>query len=360
MAKTTKLFEELLRQRDIYRDTVSKAAKDRDFEIKNAEMVYQPGSLSQKRSEINDKFNKRLAEAARVFGSVIDPLIEEAESSARFRCSSVRPEKIAELRSIADLPFTAGELHLIAPKYVGNYYTSKLIATIAEKNSIAAEDLNFTTPPSYDLEMTVLNEIKTAVVEYCSSYNGSDDSDTIPTRMILSDKRIQKWEDAVSSGLTSEKNMTDEHLAHRAFTKITSCMGEDERALAIKREVDAIRPSARIQLLSQIANSHIIGDTAILGSGYSAEIREIRETGKSKMFEDAKKALATVTEALEQNEYSGVMKLDDMRADAKRDGNVYFETMVSSAAKDNSKLADAASLVDGVRGSHLAGENKAD
>lgn len=359
MAKTTKLFEELLRQRDIYRDTVSKAAKDRDFEIKNAEMVYQPGSLSQKRSEINDTYNKSLIKASKAFASAIDPLIEEAESSARVRCSSIRPEKIAELRSIADLPFTAGELNLIAPKYINNYFTSKIIDAIAEKNSIAAEDLNFTTPPSYDLEMTVLDAIKQAVVEYCDSFNGTEASDTIPTRMILSDKKIQSWEDAITNGLTSEKDMTDEHLAHRAFVKITSCMGEDERALAIKREVDAIRPSARIQLLNKIADSHIIGSTAILGSGYSEEIREIRETGKSKMFEDAKKALATVTEALEQNEYSGVIKLDDARADAKRDGNVYFETVVSSAAKNDSKLAEAASLVDGVRGSHLSG-NKAD
>lgn len=355
----TKLFTELLRQRNIYRDTVSKAAKDRDFEIKNAEIVYQPGSLSGKKAEINDKFNKRLSEAARVFGSAIDPLIEEAESSARVRCSTIRPEKIAELRSIADLPFTAGELNLIAPKYINNYFTSKIINAIAEKNSIASEDLNFTTPPSYDLEMTVLNEIKTAVVEYCSSYNGSDDSDTIPTRMILSDKRIQKWEDAVTNGLISADNMTDEHLAHRAFTKITSCLGEDERALAIKNEVDAIRPSARIQLLNKIADSHIIGDTAILGSGYSEEIREIRETGKSKMFEDAKKALATVTEALEQNEYSGVMKLDDMRADNERAGNPYFEVLTRSEAQSNEKLAEAASLVDGVRGSNLSG-TKAD
>lgn len=66
-----------------------------------------------------------------------------------------------------------------------------------------------------------------------------------------------------------------------------------------------------------------------------------------------------MTEALEQNEYSGVIKLDDARADAKRDGNVYFETLVSSTAQNDSKLAEAASLVDGVRGSHLSG-NKAD
>ena len=352
----TKLFTELLRQRDLYRDTVSKAAKERDFEIKNAEMVYQPGSLSQKRSEINDTYNKSLIKASKAFASAIDPLIEEAESSARVRCATIRPEKIAELRSIADLPMTAGELNLIAPKYINNYYTAKIINEIAEKNSIASEDLNFTTPPSYDLEMRVLNEIKGAVIEFCDSYNGSDDSDTISTRMILSDKRIQKWEDAVTNGLVSEKAMTDEHLAHRAFTKITSCLGEDERALAIKREVDAIRPSARIQLLNKIADSHIIGDTAILGSGYSDEIREIRETGKSKMFEDAKKALATVTEALEQNEYSGVIKLDDARADAKRDGNVYFETLVSSAAKNDSKLAEAAEIVDSVRNTNLSGK----
>lgn len=354
-----KLFTELIKQRNLYKDTAIKAAKDRDFEIKNAEMVYQPGSLSQKRSEINDTYNKRLSEAARAFGDAIDPLIAEAESSARVRCSTIRPERIAELRSIADLPMTAGELNLIAPKYVGNYYTSKLITEIAEKNSIAAEDLNFTTPPSYDVEMSVLNEIKEAVIGYCDSFNGSDASDTIPTRMILSDKRIQKWEDAISNGIASEKAMTDEHLAHRSYTKIASCLGEDERALAIKREVDAIRPSARIQLLHKIADSHVIGDTAILGSGYSEEIREIRETGKSKMFEDAKKALATVTEALEQNEYSGVIKLDDMRADNERAGNPYFEVLTRSEAQSNEKLAEAASLVDGVRGSDLSG-TKAD
>ena len=355
----TKLFTELLRQRNIYRDTVSKAAKDRDFEIKNAERVYQPGSLSGKKAEINDTFNKELSKAAKAFADAIEPLIEDAESSLRIRCASIPTAKLSELRSIADLPFTAGELNLIAPKYINNYYLAKIINEIAEKNSIAAEDLNFTTPPSYDIEMSVLDEIKTAVVEYCSSYNGSDDSDTISTRMILSDKRIQKWEDAITNGLTSEKNMTDEHLAHRAYTKIASSLGEDERAMCIKRELDNIRPSARIQLLNKIADSHVIGDTAILGSGYSEEIREIRETGKSKMYEDAKKALATVTEALEQNEYSGVMKLDNMRADAKRDGNIYFETMVSSAAKNDSKLAEAASLVDGVRGSNLSG-TKAD
>ena len=355
----TKLFTELLRQRNIYRDTVSKASKDRDFEIKNAEMVYQPGSLSQKRSEINAKFSKRLSEAATVFGSAIDPLIEEAESSARFRCSSIRPEKIAELRSIADLPMTAGELNLIAPKYINNYFTAKIINEIAEKNSIASEDLNFTTPPSYDTEMTVLNEIKQSVIEYCDSFNGTEASDTIPTRMILSDKKIQSWEDAVNNGLISADNMTDEHLAHRAYTKIASCLGEDERAMCIKRELDNIRPSARIQLLNKIADSHVIGDTAILGSGYSEEIREIRETGRSKMFEDAKKALATVTEALAENEYLGTLRLDDMRADNEREGNPYFEVLTRSEAQSNEKLAEAASLVDGVRGSNLSG-TKAD
>ena len=350
----TKLFTELLRQRNIYRDTVSKAAKDRDFEIKNAERVYQPGSLSGKKAEINDTFNKELSKAAKAFADAIEPLIEDAESSLRIRCASIPTAKLSELRSIADLPFTAGELNLIAPKYINNYFTAKLLNEIAEKNSIAAEDLNFTTPPSYDIEMSVLDEIKTAVVEYCSSYNGSDDSDTISTRMILSDKRIQKWEDAITNGLTSEKNMTDEHLAHRAFTKIASCLGEDERALAIKREVDAIRPSARIQLLHKIADSHVIGSMAVLGSGYSEEIREIRETGKSKMFEDARAALKKVSEALEENEYTGTMELEKNRI-AQAD-NPYFVPEVQKAVKSDEKIKQAAEIIDSARNTNLSGK----
>ena len=47
MAKTTKLFEELLRQRDLYRDTVSKAAKERDFEIKDANGKLKVRAISQ-------------------------------------------------------------------------------------------------------------------------------------------------------------------------------------------------------------------------------------------------------------------------------------------------------------------------
>lgn len=355
--RDVKLFETIISARDAFRDGAEKALAKRDADIKNAPSLYAKGRIAHMNAEYNHQYKQTLRKLATEFTNKVEPLISSAEDEAKARVKKINAPMLTELKAVEGLPISPAEFRELAPRYMNDYWGAVALKQIAKKNDIVAEDVpTFKVEPSLTDELAILDEISHECDEFTRLYDGSRD---IKHMGLLSDKRVNTWQDRATNGIVSESRMPDDMAVRRAYSRIAGCYGELERGQQISKELDSIKPNLRIALISKIAESNILTETAIRFSKNADEILEVRNTGKSKQYEDAKAALQKVSEALEQNEYSGVIKLDDARADAKRDGNVYFETVVSSAAKNDSKLAEAASLVDGVRGSNLSG-TKAD
>ena len=353
--RDVKLFETIISARDAFRDGAEKALAKRDADIKNAPALYAKGRIAHMTAEYNHEYKQTLKKLATQFTNKVEPLISSAEDEAKTRVKKINAPMLTELKAVEGLPISPAEFRELAPRYMNDYWGAVALKQIAKKNDIVAEDVpTFKVEPSLADELAVLDEISHECDEFTRLYDGSRD---IKHMGLLSDKRVNLWQDRATNGIVSESRMPDDMALRRAYNRIAGCYGELERGQQISKELDSIKPNLRIALISKIAESGIVTETAIRFSKNADEILEVRNTGKSKMYEDAKRALQTVTEALAEDEYLGTLKLDDMRADSKRDGNVYFETLVSSTAETNEKLKDAAMIVDDVRNTNLSGKS---
>lgn len=355
--RDVKLFETIISARDAFRDGAEKALAKRDNDLKYAHTKYAANYLAHKKGDIHHEYKQTLKKLATEFTNKVEPLISSAEDEAKARVKKINAPMLTELKAVEGLPISPAEFRELAPRYMNDYWGAVALKQIAKKNDIVAEDCpTFKVEPSLADELAILDEISHECDEFTRLYDGSRD---IKHMGLLSDKRVNTWQDRATNGIVSESRMSDDMALRRAYNRIAGCYGELERGQQISKELDSIKPSLRIALISKIAESNILTETAIRFSKNADEILEVRNTGKSKQYEDAKAALQKVSEALEENLYTGMLALDDQRADAKRDGNVYFETLVSSTAETNEKLKDAAMTVDNVRGSNLSG-TKAD
>lgn len=350
------LFVEVKRARDIFKKTVDAAYKKREDDLKSANMKHIGGYLNEVRASIRDDYNKSVRKAGKEFSSAIDPLIAEAEQKAKTRLQTIKPELISQIRMIEDMPFTSAELNILGEKFGGDYWCNQRLRTIAIKNGIAKSDVNFQCEPDFATEMSVIEELKDECVEFIDSYDGSGE---LGHRFLLTNKKLLRWEEKATSGLLDESEMPDSMLADRAYTRICSQPDELARGQQIGTELKNIRESARTELMTKIADSHTLGETALRFSGFADELLQFRKEHTSEKLESAKKALQTVTEALnERGSFAGAFALDNALHDEK--DNPYFKSEVQKAAKSDEKIKQAAEAVDMKRGTNLAGVNKAD
>ena len=350
--RDVKLFETLIVARDTFRSGAEEALAKRDKDLKNAPSKYAANYLAHKRGDINHEYKQTIKKLAAEFTDSIEPLISAAEDEAKAKIKKINAPLLAELRAIQDLPITAAEFNELAPRYVNDYWSTVALRQIAKRNDIVAEDcLNFKVEPMLDAELAVLEEITNEADQFTKTYDGTRE---LSHMALLSDKRVNTWQDRATNGIVSESRMSDDMALRRAYNRIAGCYGELERGQQISKELDSIKPSLRIALISKIAESNILTETAIRFSKNADEILEVRNTGKSKMFEDARAALKKVSEALEENEYTGTMELEKNRI-AQAD-NPYFESEVQKAAKSDEKIKQAAEVIDSARNTNLSGK----
>jgi len=203
--------------------------------------------------------------------------------------------------------------------------------------------------------MSVIEELKDECVEFIDSYDGSGE---LGHRFLLTNKKLLRWEEKATSGLLDESEMSDSTLVDRAYTRICSQPDELARGQQIGTELKNIRESARTELIARVADSHVLGETALRYSGFADELLQFRKENTSEKLESAKKALQTVSEALsERGSFAGAFALDDALHNEK--DNPYFVPEVQKAAKSDEKIKQAAEAVDMKRNTNLSG-TKAD
>ena len=350
------LFVEVQRARDIFKKKVDAAYTKRESELKQASKDHVGDYLVKARNGIRADYDKEVRKAGKEFSTTIDPIIAEYEQKAKARLTNIKPELLNQIKAIEDLPVSADELNVIGEKYSGDYWASQRIRQIALRNGIAKTDVNFQCEPDFATEMKVIEDLKTECTELLTEYDGSGE---LSHRNILTNRKLLRWEQRATNGLIDESEMSDSMLVDRAFTRIATQPDELARGQQTGIELKAIRPSARAELVARVADSRTLGEVALRYSGFGDELLQFRKEHVSEKLESAKKALQTVSEALnERGSFAGAFALDDALHDEKN--NPYFVPEVQKAAKSDEKIKQAAEAVDMKRGSHLAGENKAD
>ena len=354
--RDNKLFVAVKDARDTFKKTVNEAYAKRESELKRANKDHVGDYLIKTKNGIHADYDKAVRKAGKEFSSAVDPIIAEYEQRAKTRLQTIKPELLSQIKAIEDLPISADELNVIGEKYSGDYWASQRIRMIALRNGIAKTDVNFQCEPDFATEMKVIEDLKTECTELLTEYDGSGE---LSHRNILTNRKLLRWEQRATNGLIDESEMSDSMLVDRAFTRIATQPDELARGQQIGTELKNIRESARTELMTKIADSHTLGETALRFSGYGDELLQFRKEHTSEKLESAKKALQTVRDALnERGSFAGAFALDNALYNEKN--NPYLVPEVQKAAKSDEKIKQAAEAVDMKRGSHLAGENKAD
>lgn len=353
--RDNKLFVAVKDARDKFKKAADSAFKKRDADLKEASEHHFGDYLIRVQNGIRADYEKAVRKAGKEFSSAVDPIITEYEQKAKARLTNIKPELLNQIKAIEDLPISADELNVIGEKYSGDYWASQRIRQIALRNGIAKTDVNFQCEPDFATEMSVIEELKDECVEFIDSYDGSGE---LGHRFLLTNKKLLRWEEKATSGLLDESEMSDSTLVDRAYTRICSQPDELARGQQIGTELKNIRESARTELIARVADSHVLGETALRYSGFADELLQFRKENTSEKLESAKKALQTVSEALnERGSFAGAFALDDALHNEK--DNPYFVPEVQKAAKSDEKIKQAAEAVDMKRNTNLSG-TKAD
>lgn len=353
--RDNKLFTEVQIARDKFKKAVDLAYKKREAELKSANMKHIGGYLNEVRATIRDDYSKSVRKAGEAFSKAVDPIIAEYEQKAKARLTNIKPELLSQIKAIEDLPISADELNVIGEKYASDYWASQRLRQIALRNGIAKTDVNFQCEPDFATEMKVIEDLKTECTELLTEYDGSGE---LSHRNILTNKKLLRWEQMATNGLIDESEMPDSMLVDRAFTRIATQPDELARGQQIGTELKNIRESARTELIARVADSPILGEVALRYSGFADELLQFRKEHTSEKLESAKKALQTVSEALnERGSFAGAFALDNALHDEKN--NPYFKSELQKAVQNDSKMKDAAEAVDSARNTNLSG-TKAD
>lgn len=354
--RDNKLFVAVKDARDTFKKAVNEAYEKRESELKRANKDHVGDYLIKTKNGIRADYDKAVRKAGKEFSSAVDPIIAEYEQKAKTRLQTIKPELLSQIKAIEDLPISADELNVIGEKYSGDYWASQRLRMIALKNGIAKTDVNFQCEPDFATEMKVIEDLKTECTELLTEYDGSGE---LSHRNILTNRKLLRWEQRATNGLIDESEMPDSMLVDRAFTRIATQPDELARGQQIGTELKNIRESARTELIAKIADSRILGETALRFSGFGDELLQFRKENTSEKIESAKRALQTVSDALnERGSFAGAFALDDALHNEKN--NPFFGSEVQKAAKSDEKIKEAAEAVDMKRGTNLAGENKAD
>jgi len=353
--RDNKLFTEVQIARDNFKKAVNDAYEKRESELKQASKDHVGDYLVKARNGIRAEYDKAVRKAGKEFSSAVDPIITEYEQKAKARLTNIKPELLNQIKAIEDLPISADELNVIGEKYSGDYWASQRLRMIALKNGIAKTDVNFQCEPDFATEMKVIEDLKTECTELLTEYDGSGE---LSHRNILTNRKLLRWEQRATNGLIDESEMPDSMLVDRAFTRIATQPDELARGQQIGTELKNIRESARTELIAKIADSRILGETALRFSGFGDELLQFRKENTSEKLESAKRALQTVSDALnERGSFAGAFALDDALHNEKN--NPYFVPEVQKAAKSDEKIKQAAEAVDMKRNTNLSG-TKAD
>lgn len=139
-----------------YDEAVEKKKKDIEF-VKRTYVANTP-TYSEKLEEVEQDFSKTISQLQKDFATTGANAIRELRDLEMQRVQTVDETKLSKIKAIKDIPLTKLELEALVQKFgiKGDYWSSRLIQTIADNNGIS----DFEIESSFDTKMSVLNQLE--------------------------------------------------------------------------------------------------------------------------------------------------------------------------------------------------------
>lgn len=313
-----------------YRKRFDEIQNTRKSELKEAHDNYKPGSkmLQEKVEQIKTACDSALA---KLKVDIADRALEDVEVLRQYeveRVQTINEPLLAKIRAIEDLPMTELELKVFADKVgaKGDYWASRALANIAEKNGIDFADVGL--EATYDTKMNILDQL-TDQLNRIFKYYGTNDAtmERAYTKVLyLSDDIVQRARQMYNGKIGK---LSDSQKADRAYFTVKAQHTDIEKGVTIANVLRNAKGEVKNKILCRLAEDTSLSEMAAEFSGKAEEIASFKN-GLAKEYRAAERALQRIRETKD--------KAIIENAVADMAGNTFFLDMYAKEKKTNATL----------------------
>ena len=275
----------------------------------------------------------KIAEAKGYYAKDIIKLAQEIKESEEAEMFRIEKTGLEYIQAVSQLPLTTRELQALNEKYgVSNYWNSRAIAELCEKNGVDASTIGIR--PSFDTRIDIIDEVVAGFIDYleiASQGQKNRPSTAEEIKAIASvSKEVLDRSIEMYSGSSLESNA--ENVVSKAMLNMKMQTNDISKGIMLGNILrnNKKNPDILNKLLCEFSLDSTISETASQLSGFDEEIQSFRN-GKAKQYKEAERTLRDIKEMT--NEAAIEERIECFK------DNQFFMDMVKSEARKTSNNA---------------------
>lgn len=274
----------------------------------------------------------KIAEAKGYYAKDIIKLAQEIKEDEEAEMFRIEKTGLEYIQAVSQLPLTTRELQALNEKYGANYWNSRAIAELCEKNGVDASTIGIR--PSFDTRIDIIDEVVAGFIDYleiASQGQKNRPSTAEEIKAIASvSKEVLDRSVEMYSGSSLESNA--ENVVSKAMLNMKMQTNDISKGIMLGNILrnNKKNPDILNKLLCEFSLDSTISETASQLSGFDEEIQSFRN-GKAKQYKEAERTLRDIKEMTNES-------IIEERIECFKD-NQFFMDMVKSEAKKTSNNA---------------------
>lgn len=255
--------------------------------------------------------------------------IEDAETTAMWK---VNRDKLADIKAISDLPLTVAEISAMNDKYGSEYWCSRALSTIAEKNGIDISEIGI--EPSFDVKMDILHQCTNSFCTYLTDYqprtgNRMKTTEELKIDVAVSSEVMQRA-NLLYSGKINE--LSNDEIVSKSLLNLKSQRTEMEQGIALGNVLRNAKNKEDVKnkLLCVVSQDASISSLSVELSGFADEINSFKN-GRATKYRQAEAVISSMRDA----DKDFIMQ----RIEENKD-NEFFAGMLNNEAKKNTTIKE--------------------
>lgn len=321
-----------------FKDDFKKERSERDNRIAYIKKTYKENT-PEYRSEIEtaqQKEKSHLDNLRMEYSKNILELAEEIKTSERKALSVVNTDNLSKIHAFSEMTLSQTEMQALKEAICDNdYWSSRVLSEIAEKNGITDETIGI--DPPFDRKMAILSECLNAFDKFIMNYT------PVTGRMKTSDElrlHVGVSADVLDRAAAlyagkGESYLTDADIISKSLATLLTKHTDVEKAVTISNILQNVKNNELVKnkLLYEISMDSNISDAAIRMSGFYDEVGAFKN-GLARDYKKAEFAIEEVRKAKDNK------KAVDMRISENME-NIFFVDMIRVESKKNNTVYEA-------------------
>lgn len=325
-----------------YREQYDSIMNTRNREMKELERDYNPTSpkYNERKERINNACDSAITKLRVQASERSAADLEELRRQEIERVQVVDESLLTKIRAIADIPMTTAELKAFSDKInaKSNYWASRAIADIAERNGIDASELGIET--TLDTKLNVLDQMEQQLDKILKLYGTKDIDEKAYVRFLYLNDNVIENAKQVYGGKAGK--LSDSQKADKAYINIKAQVTDIAKGISISNALRNAKEEVKNHLLCRLAEDNSISSMSAELSGHSKEIEEFKN-GKAHEYRKAERAIENIRKTKDvavirqtAEEYSDNEFFSDMFIREQKQNEVLSGLLYGEPSKDSS------------------------